>query len=261
MEDLFHFNYDNNCVAIPHDLTADGSSIYGYLPQWIFSALRIRYRKFAYLTGAKTSPYKVYDLSQMIFVHIPKNAGTYINDKLFPGFEGDVTEVLAHHSVRYLSLLDRKKYKAYPKVAIIRNPATRLESAFNYIKFDSPFFGDKKFSLETLHGIDNFDEFMRKLQEDQSFRQKLKLAHFRPQCEFIISEEKALDADILICFERMKESFEYLCYNNKLDWPVIEFKEISSPTNDSIHLARELYPLDFQLWDRLNECRAGVWVR
>lgn len=67
------------------------------------------------------------DQHKLIFIHIPKNAGTSISKKL-------EMKDIGHHTWNYYAHRYPQKWKTYKKIAIIRNPWERVVSCYEYSK-------------------------------------------------------------------------------------------------------------------------------
>lgn len=90
---------------------------------------------------------RVYDATQTIFIHIPKNAGTSISKALY-GLDP------WHWTASDLYRINRAKYQAYFKFALVRNPFDRLFSAYRYAAHDS-----NRFESSPLEFIMQFPDF------------------------------------------------------------------------------------------------------
>ncbi|MEN8659724.1 MAG: hypothetical protein ABF313_16945 [Marivita sp.] len=63
----------------------------------------------------------------VIFVHVPKNAGTTISTALYGGH-------IRHRSARFLRACDPEFFVSHPSFAITRDPLSRFRSAFNFAR-------------------------------------------------------------------------------------------------------------------------------
>jgi len=138
-----------------------------------------------------------------IFIHIPKTAGTSI-ENILRDRECPVAAGSTHFKMLYYKNKFPKEYKSYLKFSIVRNPWERLVSGFSYFqrggngspqdKQKKKLFGDD-FKYFTRN-IDTFDEL-----EDTHFIQ--------PQYEYLYIDGD-LKVDHLIRFERMDEDYRLL---------------------------------------------------
>lgn len=235
----------------PHDLTADAGSKGAALPPRLFREMRMAYRRISYATGRKTSPFAVYDTESMIFLHVPKNAGSFINGVVYPSLSAETsTAISAHHSAQYLYRLNPNKFRAYPKFAILRNPAARLKSAFHYVKFSSPFAPDQEFAKRELSDVADFETFQSRM-ADPAFRVRMTLPHFRPQTEFICDASGRLMLDDLITLERLSEGMSALARKYGKSWPALETApQTESPDELAPMTYGRVYAGDHALWER-----------
>ncbi len=248
-------------AKLPHDLIPDEGSKLGVLPAPVFRNLRMAYRRLSYATNRKRSPFDVYDHGKIIFIHIPKNAGSFLNNKLYSRYDGDPTAAIAHHSAQYLRRLNARKFKHYPKFAILRNPAARLKSAFNYVKFKSPFEADQNFARDVFSDTDDFDTFLERAQ-DAAFFSKLTLPHFKPQREYICDRDGRILVDVLLTFENMAEGFAALQNHVSIALPDIEIRDTQhSDVSEAgaLEIVEALYPDDFALWRDVQARANSVW--
>jgi hypothetical protein len=147
---------------------------------------------------------------KFIFIHIPKTAGTSIEQalrdetcQLLPG-EWDHKRVhhtpLNHMTLTELAdygLLTREQLRSYFKFCFVRNPWDRLISEI-YCPWMSPWFKD--------------------LSVDQRIRRACEWAatgtgianHLRVQHDFVVAE--GLEMDFVGHFERLEEDFGALCW-------------------------------------------------
>lgn len=63
----------------------------------------------------------------IIFIHVPKNAGSSINDALYGQFMGHIPAQLIHR-------LAPKSYAELPSFALLRDPMARCRSAYEFAK-------------------------------------------------------------------------------------------------------------------------------
>jgi chondroitin 4-sulfotransferase 11 len=146
-----------------------------------------------------------------IFVHIPKTAGTSIEnalrDKRVP-FEGGST----HFGALYYKKRFPEKYKKYLKFSIIRNPWARLVSGFFYFKKGGNG-GLQDRQKGKLFGSD-FKSFVRNI---NTFN-KIEDPHFLlPQWKYIYIDG-SLEIDYLLRFEHIKKDYNSL--RQKLGLPL-----------------------------------------
>lgn len=72
------------------------------------------------------------DEHKLIFIHIPKNAGTSITNTI------GMTDI-GHHRWQYYKLKYHQKWESYTKISIIRNPWERVVSCYEYAKMEESY--------------------------------------------------------------------------------------------------------------------------
>ena len=143
-----------------------------------------------------------------IFIHIPKTAGTTIEnlliDRLVPIAGGSSHEKISYYKKKY-----PHQFNDYYKFSCVRNPWDRIVSAFFYIsKGGNQSSGDKK--LMEIFG-NNFKNFVLKI---DTLEQSLFLT---PQYEFIFTNNRLL-LDKVVKFESLE--FDLKKVFNKLNLSV-----------------------------------------
>lgn len=188
-----------------------------------------------------------------IFVHIPKCGGISINSALF-GNNG-----AAHASVEdYLGVFGSRWFDSAFKFTFLRNPETRLLSAFHFLRAGGMNKWDAEFAAKNLLNYSSVSEFIEKRLGDPEI---MNFPHFRKQCSFVFDprrHEKLEGAiDFFGRFEFMEQDFGELCdrlgVENKLakknatNYPCLQ-PEIS---RRAARLIRKVYAEDYELWERL----------
>jgi len=241
-------------IPKPHDLLRSEDSIGRALPDVLFVPARIFYRRLAYATGRKPSPFSLYDTTGVAFIHVPKNAGTFINSVVYPEFAPETsTKINAHHSAQYLSLLDKRAFDSIRKFAILRNPVARLRSAFDYLKFKTPFDTDKAFAEKFLIHFANFEEFCANVNDD-TFTALMRWPHFQPQISFICDTHGTLLVDALTVFERMDIGLRNIGEIWGKDWSGVEVNTAPLKSEDAATgVVEKYYSSDLRLWEFVND--------
>ena len=143
---------------------------------------------------------------KLIFIHIPKNAGTFIwgllkkldeNIVIHWNTKDSSRTTLHNKAVRIKELCDFD-YSEYTIFCIIRNPFERVISLYNYIK------GNKNYPTHNLVKNQSFKEFI-----EYSFSKKDFLeTNYIIQCEFMYDENNNLLIDKIIRYERLHEDLK-----------------------------------------------------
>ncbi|WP_032097164.1 MULTISPECIES: sulfotransferase family 2 domain-containing protein [unclassified Alteromonas] len=145
----------------------------------------------------------IYDQHRLIFIHIPKCAGTSINNLYCPELEkayGNPNKFsikymfgreLQHLTARKVALLAPVRFKTYYKFSIARNPYDRVVSEFRWrISWD-----------EKLQGF-SIDDFVCQIPDH------INQGHLRPQVEFLYSRSGRLLVDHICRFEDLEKGIK-----------------------------------------------------
>ena len=169
----------------------------------------------------------------LIFVHIPKNAGTSVESALLEqrsctesrsckGHTWGRSPPLLHAtSAEYQRACNATLFHSVPSAAILRRPLDRARSMYLYFSSGGNGSPDdlRKFaSIRALHKAHGarlgFQEFVERLaQENESWTQEIL---FRPQSEFVLhgrivdDAESAISVTWLLCTERLSNDWAAL---------------------------------------------------
>jgi len=142
--------------------------------------------------------------TQSIFVHVPKTGGKSVMNALY-GL--DLHAGLGHAGVlAYKSALGWRRFDRYFKFAFVRNPWSRLYSAFCF-QAKGGFGTQADRVIQERMGTNNFGIFVKQILSQQDFSD---IAVFRPQSTFVCDNQGNLLLDRVCRFERIEEEFEYL---------------------------------------------------
>lgn len=141
--------------------------------------------------------------SNIIFIHVPKVAGTGLKKSL--GFN-------IHHIHLYTyELEDKEKFDKCFKIGFVRNPWDRLVSAFFYLRQGG---NKKRYDLMMRNKLDQFDtfeNFVLKLNNSLEFRKEmLKETHFSSQYSWLMNSIGEIEMDYIGRFENLEEGFSVL---------------------------------------------------
>lgn len=212
-----------------------------YAPSTIFRGL---------LRATRPNPFREFnDRHCCIFVHVPRAAGTSVANALFE--EGD----RGHIPLYAYQSFDADRYQRYTKIAFVRNPYSRLVSAFHQVKFNAHNEKVQAWAERYLSDIDTFDVFLDRLHASLSFRLVvMSLAHFRPQWEFLMIDGE-IAVDFLGRFETINRDFERLAEQLSVDARLGHMNRsdhdayLSYYTESTSAIVRRIYQKDFALLD------------
>lgn len=140
---------------------------------------------------------------RLLFVHIPKNAGTSIANMFFGrGF------MPGHYKWWfYRYYFGSHDYERMFKFAFSRSPFSRLASAYFYLRAGGNSARDLAFARENLFEGETFAGFVERLVRFRALREWL---HFQPQHPFVFDRHDRLRVDHLARFENFSQEVETL---------------------------------------------------
>jgi hypothetical protein len=139
-----------------------------------------------------------FDEYRCIFVHIPKTAGISVAKSLLGKRIGHIT------ALDYRAIFGKDDFEAYFKFAYVRNPYTRLVSAYEFMQ-EGGYGEPDKDIVAVVNSYDNFDDFVLN-HLDIGYAKSVR--HFRPQYLFICDSTNQLLVDFIGKFERIREDYD-----------------------------------------------------
>lgn len=188
---------------------------------------------------------------ELIFIHIPKNAGTAItNSKTAKFFSG------GHQSAKEIMNQYPKEWNQYFKFAVVRNPWDRVVSNYEYAIMEKSYWhhisennpGATHFDYHTLKNK-TFEDCVNLLYKN---RESLRHQGWSPQYVWISDNDKNVLVDKIFYHEKLDTDEEF----NKMI-PDLEKVNISTRksvnykdyyTNDLINKVSEIYDYDIKLF-------------
>ncbi len=199
---------------------------------------------------------------KLLFIHIPKNAGTSIEREVFKDFDfsnkhsrtdlygwDDALQLNLQHATLQdlmdVGLITSEMLDEFSTFAVIRNPYTRAVSGYNWL-------------LRDLKINDSFENFL--LQKGSFSESSLSKTgrevkdHFLTQSQFL-KNERGIASIQLLRFENLQNDFESFCAKRKLPFTLNAYfkkskkskwsqAKLLSKTNRA--LIKEKYKEDFE---------------
>ena len=135
-----------------------------------------------------------------VFVHIPKTGGLAVARALYKnrGF--------GHRPLQYYRhRVSHREWQSFFKFAVVRNPFTRIESAFHFLKQGGLDENDARVASALLDDVSTFEDFV--LTWLTPIR-RYSIIHFVPQVDFLIRPHSSPKLDYLGYFERLPLDFD-----------------------------------------------------
>lgn len=149
------------------------------------------------------------DKLRCVFVHVPKSGGLSVNQALFGNKGG------GHRTVEtYKKALGPLTYYRYFSFTFVRNPFSRLVSAYTFLKGGGLNGGDEAWARANLGGCDTFDDFVRGVLNENIV---WSYYHFKPQYHFVCEANGQIGVDFVGRYERMGSDFRRVCRRLGID--------------------------------------------
>ncbi|GMG87881.1 sulfotransferase family 2 domain-containing protein [Biformimicrobium ophioploci] len=150
------------------------------------------------LVGKMTYP-DVFDRTQSIFIHVPKNAGKSVTRALYG------VKTVGHTTASWYQQADPEKFQRYFKCAFVRNPWDRVASTFTYLRQggaeSSP--QDREWSA-FMQRFGSFDEFVTGWLTPDNARLRTVLT---PQYLFLVNRFGVVEMDFIGRVENVTGDF------------------------------------------------------
>jgi len=186
------------------------------------------------------------DEHRCIFIHIPKAAGTSVTRTLFD---------CGSRHVRYTEYekANPHKFCDYFKFSFVRNPWSRLYSAYSFLKHGGMNKMDRQWAEAILCRYPDFDNFVKGWVNPENIRSWV---HFFPQHYFICDDQLNLKMDYIGRFEQIDADMAVV--QKKLSMPVQPMSkanvtdkmdsDLSIYTEETREIVRRVYAQDIELF-------------
>lgn len=191
-------------------------------------------------------PYFPYNYRhRAIFIHIPKCGGTSVLAEL----SGETRIPRYHADWRTYRQADPVAFKNFFKFAVVRDPTTRLYSAYNYLLDGGNHKDDLGVSKAIKARADNFDEFVHNFLNTERIHEHIIL---RPQYLFLFDFGDQCQIDQIIRFEDFSEAMLQLLHGLGLKPASIAHANQSAtpatvPSTETSERISLLYKRDYEL--------------
>ncbi|WP_340679162.1 sulfotransferase family 2 domain-containing protein [Paraglaciecola sp.] len=181
---------------------------------------------------------------KVLFVHVPKAAGTSIVKSIYG------TEDWTHLSLADYEAIHGSEISSYFKFAFVRNPYSRLYSAYNYLKHKSDVEFDKLWRESHLKY--DFNTFIESWLTCKNI-ETCAIDHFRTQTSFLLNSKKEMDINFTGKFESLSKDYQKLMEILSKDLSLSKenayhYKETFSPASLSKNcrnIIESVYEVDF----------------
>jgi len=149
-------------------------------------------------------PYRRYfNKHKVIFIHIPKTAGTSVLHTLAGG--GKIHR--DHIPWKIYNSVNRWKYERYFKFAFVRNPFDRAVSTYEYLAAGGNRMDDMAYKERFEKESVDFEKFVLEFLDCEALMEK---ALFKPQYLYIFDGKDRLQIDFLGRFESIGDDYKKL---------------------------------------------------
>jgi|2_EtaG_2_1085320.scaffolds.fasta_scaffold00423_4 hypothetical protein len=191
---------------------------------------------------------------KLIFIHIPKNAGTSITNHL------QMSDV-GHHKWQYYKIKYPTQWENYTKISVIRNPWGRVVSCYEYARMEKSYWhssighakAGKHLDYDLLKNLD-FKECLNKLKNEPN---KLKHQGWSDQSNYIVNDSKIV-VDYTIKMDNINEKLSKIL-GFKITIPVVNSSNNANyksyyKTPQMKNIVKDYYKKDIKLFNfKFNE--------
>ena len=182
---------------------------------------------------------------KVLFIHVPKAAGTSIVKSIYG------TEDWTHLSLADYETIHGSEISSYFKFAFVRNPYSRLYSAYHYLKDKSDVEFDKLWREKHLRS--DFYTFIETWLTRKNI-ESCSIDHFRTQTSFLLNSQQKIDVNFIGKIENLTDDYQQLMKILAKDVPlskenVHHNKEVFNPSSlpdNCRKIIESVYDVDFK---------------
>jgi hypothetical protein len=242
--------------SLPYELKPSGHWLFSVFP--FASMLMQLYKwKLRYIFSGKLNPYHR-SRRGVLFIHIPKNAGSSFVESLY----GSNVRSF-HFAAQFYRLINKAKFDAVLKVAVVRNPDERFVSAVNYNRQLSGNIADQEFAKKHLSSDSPIEICSMANEGQQRFEGICKHTHFRRQVSYVCDADGKLIVDLLISMDDLSAGLKEIEKFTGREYRIAH-RNSSQRMQNGFKLSgrmRDFYDADYQLWNYVSQAKDGiVWV-
>jgi chondroitin 4-sulfotransferase 11 len=141
---------------------------------------------------------KQFDDYRCIFIHIPKCAGIAVSKSLLGKPVGHLS------ALDYRMIFGKEDFNNYYKFTFVRNPFSRLVSAYEFMQNDGYGESDKNI-VTVVKQYPTFQDFVLNHLTPQGAK---RIRHFRPQHFFVCDSSNHIMVDFVGRFESIEQDYE-----------------------------------------------------
>ncbi len=150
------------------------------------------------------------DKHKCIFVHIPKTAGISVSVSLLGKSIGNMSALYDQ------VLFGKKDFASYFKFSFVRNPFTRLISAYEYLKTGGGGASDVTNCQAVIHSTSLEDFVLNYLTPSTTKSNR----YFRSQHQFVCDSANKILIDYVGRFETIDENYEFIRHKIRVGKPL-----------------------------------------
>lgn len=156
-----------------------------------------------------------------IFIHIPKAAGSSIAQALFGANS-------RHLRYTEYEKANSKKFHSYFKFSFVRNPWSRLYSAYSFLKKGGMNEMDSRWAEENLGRYSDFESFVKGWVNEENI---WSWVHFIPQHYFICDDALNIKMDFVGRFEQMDTDIAFV--QQRLGMPLKQLSKVNATSGET----------------------------